>query len=551
MNRAALRYYLTFYRHTKGRVALSIGLYLVRASVLLPLPVLVGLAIDDAIPERNVGRLVAIGLGILALTGASAGLSIAARAVTVSVTQGALARLRRAAIDKLLTVSRRYYTTTDSSALHDQVVHETERVEQMTSAVFGDFVPGVVLIVGLTVVLARMNITLTAVTMAFGPVIYMTSRLIGRWVRGRIKRVHHTYERFSQSVLTMLRSMDLIRIQSAEDTERSRQADSIDELRQASSSEAVGVTVYFVTQQALVAMSGAAVLIIGGVAVVRGLMSLGDLISFYAGFALLRGPLSTLALRTPTVIEGAQSLGHLYELLSEEDRRPYQDGEEIAFRGSVEVRNVTFAYDSKPVLEGVSLRLEPGRVVGLVGPNGSGKSTIVNLIVGFYRPSAGEVRADGVAYGELDIVALRSAMGVVPQQPLMRAATVRENIVYGRHDLDDAAVHEALRIADAEAFVADLPNGLDTEIGEEGVFLSGGQRQRIAIARAVVHCPPLLILDEPTNHLDRAAVSTVVGNVRDMVPRPAMLLISHRTEVLSDVDDVVELKEGRVVGNAG
>lgn len=547
MNRAALRYYVSFYRESRSTLVFGTLLSLLRAILLLPLPILVGLAIDRAIPEDDIATLVGFGAMILALTAASAGVSVAARTVTVSATKQALAGFRVALVDKLLRMSRKDYSKADIGTLHDHVVHETERVENATGALFEEFLPGAVLIVGITLVLARLNLALTIVTMAFAPVIYFTSKSLGRSVMGRIERHNRSYERFSQGIFGMLRSMDLIRIQGAEQTERTRQAKVIDDLRGDGKTRAVGVTTYFTVQQTLVAMSGAVVLIVGGLQVIRGSMSLGGLIAFYAAFALLRGPLSELALRTPDLIEGVQSLGNVYTLLDETDERPYRGTRQVAFTGRLEATGITFAYDDRPVLEDVSVAIEPGEVVGLVGPNGSGKSTLANLMLGFYRPQNGDVAAERVSFDELDITALRRNIGVVPQQPLLRSGTIRENIVYGRDDIDDGAVREAVRLAEAEGFISELPEGLDTAIGEEGLFLSGGQRQRVAIARALVHMPPLLILDEPTNHLDRNTIRLVIANIRSIEPQPAVLLISHRTEVLEGVDVVVELEDGRVV----
>jgi ABC-type bacteriocin/lantibiotic exporter with double-glycine peptidase domain len=300
-------------------------------------------------------------------------------------------------------------------------------------------------------------------------------------------------------------------------------------------------------QQSLVAIAGSAVLIVGGVLTIQGSMTLGDLIAFYAAFALLRGPLSILADRTPLVIEGVRSLDRLYGLINGVEERPYTGTEPVVLTGNVVLSGVSFGYDRKPVLEDVSLELAPGRVVGLVGPNGSGKSTIVNLIVGFYRPDEGGLSAEGVPYDKLDLTEVRRQMGIVPQQPLLRSGSILENILYGREGISRAEVDTALRLAEAEAFVEDLPDGVDTAIGDDGIFLSGGQRQRVAIARALVHRPPVLILDEPTNHLDRWTVSAVVENIRGMDHRPAVLLVSHRTEVLAEVDVTVDIKDGKIV----
>ena len=444
-------------------------------------------------------------------------------------------------------MSRRTYSKADDGVLHDHVLQETKRVEQGTSAIFDDFLPGTVLIIGVSFLLIRMNVVLTAVTLSFVPIIFLASRWLGRHVDARIERDNRSFERFSHSIISMLRSMDLIRIQAAEEVEVERQKEAIDRLRDTSIDRSVGITMWVTIQQSLVAIAGSAVLIVGGVLTIQGSLSLGDLIAFYAAFALLRGPLSVLADRTPFVIEGVQSLDRLYGLLHGVDERPYTGTEPVDLTGSVALSGVSFAYDRKPVLEDVSLELAPGKVVGLVGPNGSGKSTIVNLIVGFYRPDEGAISAEGVPYDTLDLTVLRRQMGIVPQQPLLRSGTILENILYGRANISQADVETALRLAEAEAFVRDLPDGIETAIGEDGIFLSGGQRQRVAIARALVHRPPLLILDEPTNHLDRGTVSAVVNNIRGMDHRPSVLLVSHRTEVLAEVDVTIDIKDGKIV----
>lgn len=550
MNRETFRFYAAFYQGSRARLVLGAGLSFVRALTLLPIPLLVAVAIDDSIAQSNISQLVLIGFVILGLTVLSAVIGIASRRVLARVTMQAQARLRETAVAALLRMSRSTYSKADDGVLHDHVLQETKRVEQGTSAIFDHFLPGTVLIIGITFILIRMNIILTAVTLMFVPIIYFATRWLGKHVDARIERDNRSFERFSHSIIAMLRSMDLIRIQAAEEVEVERQDEAIDRLRDTSVDRSVGITMWITIQQSLVAIAGSAVLIVGGVLTIQGSMTLGDLIAFYAAFALLRGPLSILADRTPFVIEGVRSLDRLYWLISGIDERPYTGVEPVALTGNVALAGVSFAYDRNPVLEDVSLELAPGRVVGLVGPNGSGKSTIVNLIVGFYRPDEGVLSAEGVPYEDLDLTVLRRQMGVVPQQPLLRSGTILENILYGRDDISLSEVETALRLAEAESFIEDLPDGVDTAIGDDGIFLSGGQRQRVAIARALVHRPPLLILDEPTNHLDRWTVSAVVDNIRGMDHRPAVLLVSHRTEVLAEVDVTIDIKDGRVASVA-
>ena len=547
MTRETFRWYATFYRGSQARLAFGAGLSFLRALALLPIPLLVAVAIDGAIAGSNIPELVAIGVVILGLTVMSAALGIASRRVLAKATMRAQARLRESAVAALLRMSRRTYSSADDGVLHDHVLQETKRVEKGTSAIVDDFLPGAVLIVGVTIVLVGMNVILTAVTLVFVPIIFLTTRWLGRHVDARIERDNRSFERFSHSIISMLRSMDLIRIQAAEDVEVQRQEEAIDRLRETSVDRSVGITMWVTIQQSLVAIAGSAVLIVGGILTIQGSMTLGDLIAFYAAFALLRGPLSVLADRTPFVIEGVRSLYRLYRLIHGVEDRPYVGTKPVVLTGNVVLSGVSFAYDRHPVLGNVSLELAPGRVVGLVGPNGSGKSTIVNLIVGFYRPDTGALSAEGVLYDYLDITVLRRQMGIVPQQPLLRSGSILENILYGRDDISREEVDTALRLAEAAAFIEDLPDGVDTAIGDDGIFLSGGQRQRVAIARALVHRPPLLILDEPTNHLDRWTVSAVVNNIRGMDHRPAVLLVSHRTEVLAEADVTIDIRDGKIV----
>ncbi len=546
MTRRAIRRYARYYRSSRNRLALGLFLSLLQALALVPVPILVRVAIDEAIPSKDVGRLVGLGFVILALATAGAAISLAAGYMTATAVRAAVRRLRADAVTKLFAVSRRFITAAEPSVLHDQIVQETARVSAGTSAVLGNFLPGVVLVAGIGAVLVAMNPTLALVTLAFGPLIFFAGRLLGREVQARVERQHHAFERFSREVLRVLRTMDLIRTHGAEDLEMRRIDRTAGDLESAGVSRTLWSNAYSVTQSTLLALAGAGVLIIGGVFVVRGQMSLGDLISFYAGFALLRGPLAGIAIRVPAVIEGVTSLRHLMELLDEPDIRPYRGRRRVTATGWLKLVDVTFAYDTEPVLHDVSLELERGKVTAVAGPNGSGKSTIVNLILGFYRPQRGELFADGHPYPEVDLIELRRQMGVVPQQTIILNASILDNITYGRPDVDEAAVRTALEVAEAD-FVERLPDGLHTLVGEEGVFLSGGQRQRLAIARAVLHRPALLILDEPTNHLDRASMESVMRNIAALRPRPAVLLISHRTEVLDTVDELVELKEGRVI----
>jgi ATP-binding cassette subfamily B protein len=184
--------------------------------------------------------------------------------------------------------------------------------------------------------------------------------------------------------------------------------------------------------------------------------------------------------------------------------------------------------------------------VALVGPSGAGKSTVLQLLLRFYDPQGGRVLVDGVPVAEADPVALRSRMALVPQEPTIFASTVAENIRYGRLDASDEEVREAARLASAHAFIAALPDGYDTTIGERGVTLSGGQRQRIAIARAILKDAPILLLDEATSALDAESERAVQEALDRLMQGRTTLVIAHRLATIRSADRILVLDQGRI-----
>jgi ATP-binding cassette subfamily B protein len=215
----------------------------------------------------------------------------------------------------------------------------------------------------------------------------------------------------------------------------------------------------------------------------------------------------------------------------------------------VELDAVRFAYPSRPTppaLAGLTLRVEPGERVALVGPSGAGKSTVFQLLLRFYDPQDGVVRLDGVDLRRADPTAVRARMALVPQEPAIFAASVRENVRYGRPDADDAAVEAACEAAFARAFVEELPDRYDTFLGERGVRLSGGQRQRLAIARAILADRPVLLLDEATSALDAESERMVQLALERLMRGRTSLVIAHRLATVKNADRIAVIDGGRL-----
>jgi ATP-binding cassette subfamily B protein len=221
-----------------------------------------------------------------------------------------------------------------------------------------------------------------------------------------------------------------------------------------------------------------------------------------------------------------------------------------AIAGKITFTGVDFAYPTRPdapVLRGVDLTLDPGKILALVGPSGGGKSTVSQLIARFYDPQAGVIALDGVDLRDLDPAWLRERIGTVAQEPVLFAATIAENIRYGRPGATDAEVESAARASNAHGFITGFPEGYQTMVGERGVRLSGGQKQRIAIARALLKDPRILILDEATSALDSESEHLVQEALERLMQGRTVLVIAHRLSTVKDADRVAVIEGGRVV----
>jgi ATP-binding cassette subfamily C protein len=238
----------------------------------------------------------------------------------------------------------------------------------------------------------------------------------------------------------------------------------------------------------------------------------------------------------------------LEELIAETEAAPERNPgtRQPTLERGIRLERVDFAHDDVPVLRDVSLEVPARSLTVLAGPSGSGKTTIVDLILGLYRPDRGEVRIDGVPLGEIDLQRWRAKVGYVPQELLLFNDTVLANVTLGDPGLDEAAVREVLETAGAWAFVSRLPQGLHEVVGEKGAKLSGGQRQRVAMARALVARPRLLVLDEVTSALDPATAEALAGEIRALTRTTTVLVVSHRPEFMGIADRIYRVEAGRV-----
>jgi len=301
----------------------------------------------------------------------------------------------------------------------------------------------------------------------------------------------------------------------------------------------------------LMAVGTAAVIWLAGRRALDGILTPGDVVLLAAYLVMLYKPLETLAYTAVAVQGAAAGARRVLALL---DVRPdvvdAPDALPLPGRaaGGLAFEGVTFAYRSgEPALRDVSLDVRPGEIVAIVGASGAGKTTLASLVVRFYDPGAGRLTLDGHDLRKLTLRSLRENVALVLQDPIIFGASVRENIAYGRPEATAEDVERAAHAANAHDFIAALPEGYDTVVGERGVTLSGGQRQRLSIARAFVKDAPILILDEPTSSLDAENERAILDALARLMKGRTTLIIAHRLSTIRHADRIVVLQDGAVV----
>jgi len=251
----------------------------------------------------------------------------------------------------------------------------------------------------------------------------------------------------------------------------------------------------------------------------------------------------------PQFAKGFESIHSVTEVLASTETDEYQ-GTKVpgSIRGAFRFENVRFHYKDtdKHVLNGFTLDVKPGETIALVGESGAGKSTVLNLAIGFYRPTSGRILLDGVPFDELDMRAYRRQIAVVPQNTVLFSGTIRQNITYGLTNVSEEELERVIRMANLQDVIAAMPDGLDTMIGEHGGKLSGGQRQRIAIARAVIPNPRIIFLDEATSALDNISEFVVQKAMRELIRGRTTFIVAHRLSTIRDADRIVVMKNGRI-----
>ncbi|MET9551989.1 ABC transporter ATP-binding protein [Streptomyces sp. NPDC006645] len=539
------------FRPDLPRLALAVLAFIGKHSPIWLLPLITANIIDTVVqhgPESDIWLNAGVLLVVLLLNLPLHLLYV--RCLAGSVRRVGMA-LRDALCRRMQQLSIGYHSRVSAGVLQAKVVRDVETVEQMVQQSSDMGLAAVVtLIGGLVVIGVRVPSFLPVFLLVVPAAGFLIVRLRGR-LRSHNAAFRSEVERMSSRVSEMTSLIPITRAHGLEGAAMVRIDGSLRQVL------AAGVRLDLLNGRfgalAWILLNSLGVVCLAGSALVayHGLLPItaGDVVMLSAFFTTLTSSMVTLLGLAPVISKGLESVRSAGEVLEAPDLESNAGKEQVgSVTGRIDFQDVGFRYDGSPdtAVTGFTLSARPGQTIALVGASGAGKSTVLNLLIGFIRPTEGRILLDGTDMATLDLRSYRRFLSVVPQESILFEGTIRENVTYGLDGMDEATVRRALRDANALEFVDRLPDGLDTVVGQRGARLSGGQKQRLAIARALIRDPRVLVLDEATSALDNRSEALVQEALARLVDGRTVFVVAHRLSTIRGADRIVVMEHGRI-----
>lgn len=502
-------------------------------------------------PAASPGTVLAIAIGVLLAVTLLAQLqSLLNTWLRAYVGEHIVLGFRSRLLEQGQRLSLAYHDSTGTADTAYRIQHDAPALQYVAVDGIIPFVSAVISLITMIAVTARLDWQLALVALTVAPVLFLLSRVFRRRMRSQSRAVKKLESSALQVVQEILGALRVVKAFGQERRETERFAGRAREglaarLRLALIEGRFGLAVGLTT-----ATGTAAVLYLGVGHVRSGVLTLGELLMVMSYLAQLYQPLATISRKAAGLQSYLASAERAFTLLDEVPDVPERPDARPLVRagGAVEFQHVSFGYDAeRVVLREVSFTIAPGTRVAVTGATGAGKTTLVNLLTRFYDPTSGDVRLDGVDLRDYRVVDLRRQFAIVLQHPLLFSTTIAENIAYGRPGASREAIEGAAAAANAHDFIARLPKGYATQVGELGQKLSGGERQRIALARAFLRDAPVLILDEPTSSVDLKTEAVILDALERLMGNRTVFLITHRPSTWTLCDVRLQLERGRLI----
>jgi ATP-binding cassette subfamily B protein len=571
VKKGTARRMLTFAVPYRKILAVFIPVVILDAAVGAVTPLIFRAIINNGILKHNADLVIWLSILVAALALVDAGLVLTERRISAYIGESLIYDMRSKVFRHIQRMPLAFFTRTQTGALvsrlNNDVIGAQQAFTDLLSNVVGNFVT-VVIVLGAMFFLSW-KITLAALILV--PLFLIPARFVGQRIGSLTKEGYNLNSEMNMVMQERFQvgGAMLVKLMGRPEAEATSFEAKAGRVRDIGISQATYARMFFVSLTLTGALATALVYGFGGVATVDGAMTLGTLVALTAYLTRLYGPLTQLSNVNLDVMTALVSFERLFEVL---DIVPMiqEDPDAVDIKrgnASVEFDDVRFTYPSaeevslaslesvavlesglrSEVLHGVSFRVDPGTMVALVGPSGAGKTTISNLVPRLYDVTGGSVKLSGVDVRHATMASIRDVVGVVTQDPHLFHDTLRANLMYARPEASEAEVLEALDQAQIGHIVADLPDGLDTVIGERGYRLSGGEKQRVALARLLLKAPDIVVLDEATAHLDSESEAAVQRALRQTLSGRTSLVIAHRLSTVREADELLVIDDGRIV----
>lgn len=547
--RAVLRL-LPYLRPFRAMLAVVIALVLVSTALGLCGPYLLGQAIDHFISARVLEGLGTIALAMLAVYILGNGCDLASGWLMARVSQRALKGLRRDLFGHLQTLPLRFFDSTTAGELMSRLTNDIDAINQAVSQNVVSLLASMLSMGGILVAMLLINVWLTLAALAVVPLMLLFTALIARYTRKGFRRLQKHLGELNSVMEESISGLRVVKAFRRSDAAIASFRKSNEEVyRAAVYANSYALLLMPLTNQLgnlfVIAIAG-----LGGWLALQGLVTVGTIAAFISYGRAFVGPLrqiSNIYNAVQSALAGAERVFEIIDTPSEVDDAAGAVSLN-GLAGHVRFEDVDFAYvEGTRVLKRVSLEARPGQTVALVGPTGAGKTTIVNLLMRFYEAQGGRILIDGIDIRQIPKAELRRRLGIVLQDTFLFSDSVLENIRYGRPEASDEEVIAAARLANADSFIRQFPQGYHTLLSERAGNLSQGQRQMLAIARAVLADPSILILDEATSSVDTRTEARIQQALLRLREGRTSFVIAHRLSTIRDADKVLVIRDGEIV----
>jgi subfamily B ATP-binding cassette protein MsbA len=557
-DRQALNRLIGYLRpHTRLIVGSLLAMALVAASE-TSIPALMKPLLDDGFSGKMNNQLWLVPVFLVGLAIVRSGAQFLSNYLLTKVISNILLKLREQMFARLLRAKTEYYQKTTASNLINAVVFEVNNVLSIMGGMLISLVRDLLTVIGLMGYLLYLNWRLTLVVFVIFPIIAYVMSKINKRLRSLNRQQQSMTSELAYVVEEAAAGHKIVKVHGGEDYEMRRFMEKAEQLRQFTLKAAVAGGLNQPITQLIASMALSVVLVIAIMQSASQGVTVGSFAAFITAMLLIVSPLKHLADINQPLQRGLTAAEMIFQLIDqpiEEEKAQTSNLKRLEkAKGEITFEDLSFSYDQeggrKDTLRNINLEIKPGEVVAFVGPSGGGKSTLVNLLPRFYRPKSGRIVLDQIPIEEIVLTDLRKQIAFVSQDVILFNDTIAANVAYGSSTgdaIDRGRVIEALEAANLSNLLSELPDGIDTQIGDNGNRLSGGQRQRLAIARAIYKDAPILILDEATSALDSESERQVQEALDRLMAGRTTLVIAHRLSTIEHADNIAVLDRGEIV----